>query len=214
MAVIASFPLGDSSTSDHAFPDPATHYYSVQSMWFTENPWPPIVIAAGMALVFLVLWNSNRRGLHLLLAVVCGLLGAGFYFVERAIVTDGERLQLIVVQLCEDFRDKKPNVSDRVSDSRPDIKLMFEAARAMVTIQSDLRLSDFQTTLSDGNSQGTVHFRANATINVVGYGDVGYQPARFILTFQREKEDWKIIKIKRLNPINGKELGLLEQVAG
>lgn len=183
-------------------------------MWLTENPWPPIVISAGMALIFLAMWNANRRGLHFILAMTCVLLCGGFYLLERAIVTDGERLQAIVIKLVDDFRTKKAAISSYVSDTRPDIKLMFETAKAMVTIQSDLRLSDFQSAMSEGHEQGTVHFRANATLNVVGYGDVGYQPARLILTFQREKGEWKIIDIKRLHPINGKDMGILDQSAG
>lgn len=183
-------------------------------MWFSENPWPPMIIAAVLAAVFLLMWNANRRGLHLVLVAVFVLLGVGFYFLEQAIVTEGERLQQRVVQLCEDFRDKKPAVLDYVSDTAPQIKLQFASAMVMVTVGKDLRLSDFQTTMSKGNTEGTVHFRANASLNVVGIGDVGYQPARLILTFQREKGGWKITKVQRLNPLNGKEMDVLEQSAG
>ena len=183
-------------------------------MWFTENPWPPIVIAAFAAVVFLFLWNANRRGLHFVLAVCCVLACPGIYLLERAIVTEGERLQQHVVQLCYDFRDKKPTVVDYVSDSFPKLKDLFTDALAMVTIQSDLRLSDFQTTLTNDNTRGTVRFRANATINVTGIGDAGYQPAHIELGFQREKGQWKIIEVRRFNPINGKELDVLQQSAG
>ena len=183
-------------------------------MWFTENPWPPMLIAALAAVVFLMLWSSNRRGLHFVLAAACLLAGAGIYLLERLIVTEGERLQQRVVQLCLDFRDKKPAVVGYVSDSFPQLKDMFTEALATVTIQSDLRMSDFQVKLTDDHSHGTVRFRANATINVSGYGDVGYQPAQLELVFQREKGEWKIIEIKRFNPINGKELDVLQQSAG
>lgn len=183
-------------------------------MWFTENPWPPIVICGGMAVIFFFMWNANRRGLHLLLCLGCLALCGLWYVVERAIVTDGERLQAKVIQLCEDFRDKKPGVTDYVSDAHPDIKILFASASALVTVGNDLRMSDFQSTISNDGQQGTVHFRANATITIMGHGNVGYQPARLILTFQREKEDWKIIKVQRLNPINGNEMPALEQSAG
>ncbi len=183
-------------------------------MWFTENPWPPMLIAALAAVVFLMMWSSNRRGLHFVLAAACLLAGAGIYLLERLIVTEGERLQQHVVQLCLDFRDKKPEVVGYVSDSFPQLKDLFTEAFATVTIQSDLRMSDFQVKLTDDNSHGTVRFRASATINVSGYGDVGYQPAQIELVFQREKGEWKIIEIKRFNPINGKELDVLQRSAG
>jgi hypothetical protein len=173
-----------------------------------------MIIAGVLAAIFLVLWNSNRRGLHLILALACILSCGGFYFLERSIVTDGERLQAMTVQLCEDFRDKKPGVINYVSDTRPDLKLMFASAMAMVTVDKDLRLTDFQSKTTDGGAKGTVHFRANATISIVGAGNVGYQPARLILMFQREKGEWKIIGVTRLNPINGDEMEVLKQSAG
>ncbi|MBS0205741.1 MAG: hypothetical protein JSS49_22800 [Planctomycetes bacterium] len=182
-------------------------------MWLTENPWPPMLIAGLIALVYLVMWNANRRGVHLVLALLFLLSCGGIYLLEKAIVTDGEKVQARVVQLCEDFRDKK-DVSDYVSDSAPGLKAMFQAAMQLVTVQSDMRLSDFQTTMSNENSRCKVHFRANATLNVASIGDVGYQPARLIVTFQRENGEWKIIEVERLNPINGKKMETLEQSAG
>ena len=183
-------------------------------MWFTENPWPPIIIVGLAALVFLVMWNSNRRGLHMLLAMVCVLLCVAIYGIERAIVTEGELLQQRVVQLCHDFRDKKPGVVDYVSDTQPKYKAMLTEALATVTVQSDLRLSDFQTKLNKENTRGTVRFRANATINVAGMGDVGYHSVHVEFTFHRENGVWKIIEIRRFNPINGKELDPLQKSDG
>jgi hypothetical protein len=184
-------------------------------VWFTENPWPPIVIAGLLALIFIVLWRSSGRGLHLMLAAALIVFCIGTYFAERAIVTEGERLQQRVVELCDAFRQKqREKTLDYVSDSQPALKAIFAAALELVTIQSDFRLSDFQTTLTNENSRAQVHFRANATISVQGFGDVGYQPARLILTFQREKGDWKIIGVDRLNPITGKSMDVLQQSAG
>jgi hypothetical protein len=173
-----------------------------------------MIIAAIVALIFLAMWNSNRRNLHLILAVACLLLAVGFYYLERIIVTDGERLQEIVVHLCQDFRDKNPRVSEYVSDTHPEYKVMFATAMAMVNVHNDLRLSDFQTKINEKGTEGTVHFRANASLTISGFGDVGYQPARLVLTFQREKDGWKIINIQRLNPLNGKDMGVLDQSAG
>ena len=173
-----------------------------------------MLIAGLVAFVFLVMWSSNRRGLHLVLAGVFALICCSLYFVERAIVTEGERLQQRVRLLCEDFRKKDARTLNYFSKSRPDLMVLVQTAMAMVTIQSDFRLSDFQTTLTNENSRATVHFRANATIGVQGIGDVGYQPARLILAFQKEGGEWKIVDIERLNPINGKKMSPLDQSPG
>ncbi len=178
-------------------------------MWFTENAWPPMLIAGLASLVFLALWNSNRRGLHLLAALGCLLLCAGFYLLERAIVTEGERLQKIVVSLCDDFRRKAPATLNYFSNGAPGLKAQVLAAMALVTIDKDLRLTDFHTTLTNQNSRGTVHFRANATLSVTGHGGVGHHPARLILIFQREQGEWKIIDVERLHPLTGEKMDTL-----
>lgn len=184
-------------------------------MWFTENAWPPMLIAGLAALVCLALWNSNRRGLHLAAALVCLLLCAGFYFLERAIVTEGERLQQIVVSLCNDFRGKKvAETTSHFSNAAFKEKALVLAAMAMAEVHDDLRLTDFQSNLMNQNSRGTVHFRANATISVVGQGNVGHYPARFVLTFQREQGEWKIIEVERLHPLTGEKMQMLAREPG
>ncbi len=184
-------------------------------MWFTENAWPPMLIAGLAALVCLALWNSNRRGIHLVAALVCLLLCAGFYFLERAIVTEGERLQQVVVSLCNDFRNKRvAETVNHFSNAAPGLKVQVLAAMAMVTIHDDLRLTDFSTNLTNQNSRGTVHFRANATLSEVGQGNVGHYPSRFVLTFQREQGEWKIIEVERLHPLTGEKMDTLASEAG
>ncbi|MEK6262886.1 MAG: hypothetical protein AABP62_30170 [Planctomycetota bacterium] len=184
-------------------------------MWFTENAWPPMLIAGLAALVCLALWNSNRRRRHLVAAFVCLLLCPGFYFLERAIVTEGERLQQVVVSLCDDFRNKR--VAETVnyfSDAAPELKVQALSGMALITIDDDLRLTDFSTNLTNQNSRGTVHFRANATLSYIGQGNLGRAPARFVLTFRREKGEWKIIEVERLNPLTGERMQLLATQRG
>jgi len=183
-------------------------------VWFTENAWPPMLIAGLAALVCLALWNSNRRSIHLVAALGCLLLCAGFYFLERSIVTEGERLQKIVASLCDDFRKKNPATAEYFSKAAPEYKALVLLAMAMVEVREDLRLTDFQTNLTNQNSRGTVHFRANATLSVVGHGDVGHQPARIVLTFQREQGEWKIIEVERLHPLTGVKMQTLARQAG
>ena len=184
-------------------------------MWFTENAWPPMLIAGLAALVCLAMWNSNRRGLHLVAALGCLLLCAGFYFLERAIVTEGERLQKIVVSLCDDFRHKRvAETLNHFSNAALKEKALVLGAMAMVDVHEDLRLTDFSTNLTNQNSRGTVHFRANATLSVPSQGYVGHHPARIVLTFQREQGEWKIIEVERLHPLTGEKMDMLSRDAG
>ena len=183
-------------------------------MWFTENAWPPMFLAGLGGLILLAVWNSNRRGRYLIATAVCLLGSVGFYVLERAIVTEGEKLQQIVVSLCDDFRHKRQATLSHVSNTAPQLKLMLMGAMAIIEITDGPRLTDFQTSITNQNTRGRVHFRANATLNVTGHGSVGHQPARVVLTFQREKDQWKIIEIERLNPLTGEKMETLAQQPG
>ena len=69
-------------------------------MWFTEDPWPPILMLALCAIVFGIAWNATRRGLYLL--VTLGIVGlAGLVFVvEQLILTEGEQVEAQVHELA------------------------------------------------------------------------------------------------------------------
>jgi hypothetical protein len=178
-------------------------------MWFTENPWPPMLLASLGALIFLGVWNSDRRSLYFVLALVClGLTGV-FYAVERAIVTDGEKLQAQVVQLCDQFRKRDPATLDHFSSTAPDLKSLCKMAMEAVEIGNDLRLTDFQTKFTGQNSRATVHFRANATISAGGFS--GHHPFRCILGFQKEAGTWKIVDVQRLDPIKGDKMEVMDK---
>lgn len=183
-------------------------------MWLTEDPWPPMFICGLAALLAVAFWSNSKRVVYLLTAVGLLILGGVVYLLEQAIVTPAEQVEALVGQLCEDFRQKKPETLDYFSDSAPELKLMCQAAMAMVEVKDDLRLTDLQTKLTNADSRAIVHFRANAGLSVVGYGDVGRQPARFELTWAKEPAGWKVVTVRRLHPINNEELSLMEKSPG
>jgi hypothetical protein len=183
-------------------------------MWFTEDPWPPVLICGLVALIGLGLWASSKRVLHLGIVAVAALAAIGFVLLEQSIVTDAERIEAQVRTLCTQFQLKDQALFEHFSPQAPELRTMVGAALALVTVEDDLSLTDFQTKLTNQGSRATCHFRANATISLSMLGKVGRQPARFELTFAKEGDAWKIIEVKRLNPLNGKEMGVLDQNAG
>ena len=178
-------------------------------MWFTENPWPPMLLAGLGSLVCFGLWNSNRRNLYLMSAFVFLAIVGVVYVVERAIVTDGEKLQAEVVQLCDQFRKRDPATLDHFSVNSTDLRLLCKTAMEAVEIHDDLRLTDFHTKLTGQNSQASVHFRANATISTLGF--TGHHPFRCVLDFQIVGGAWKIVDVQRLDPIKGDKMSVMER---
>jgi len=181
-------------------------------MWFTEDPWPPMLILGLVGLVGIGWWLSSQRVLHLSLAILAVVLAGGVYLIESAIVTPAEQVEQLVGQLCDEFRRKDPQALTHFSAQAPELRLMCQTAMALVDVAEDLRLTDFQTTVTNAGSRAVCHFRANATISLAGHGKVGRQPARFELTWIKEGDRWKISRIRRLHPIKDEELGVLDQV--
>ena len=168
-----------------------------------------MLLAVLGSLVCFGLWNSNRRNLYLMSGFVfLGIVGA-VYVVERAIVTDSEKLQAEVVQLCNQFRKRDPATLDHFSLNATDLRFLCKTAMETVEIHDDLRLTDFHTRFTGQNSQASVHFRANATISAMGF--TGHHPFRCILDFQKEGGAWKIVDVQRLDPIKGDKINVMEK---
>src|SRR5262245_25244877 len=107
-------------------------------MWFTENAWPPMLIAGLAALICLGMYNSDRNSKYLTAALFCLILIGGLFALEKAIVTDGERLQGEVTQLCDQFRRKDPATLDHFSQSATGLRALCLTAMNAVEIGNDL----------------------------------------------------------------------------
>lgn len=187
-------------------------------MWFTETPWPPIVILSVVAVALLLAWSANRRIAYLLAAMLSVLAGVGVYFVEQSVVTERERVEATIHDFVHTFRDESAtyNVTspaplggevksiDFVSSSAPLIRTLVWTGLNVVKVE-DVRITDLDVTMTSENSRAVTHFRANATISVTGYGNLGRKPSRWELTWQKEANDWRVIRARRLNPITGEE---------
>src|SRR4051812_22021397 len=127
---------------------PRHNHIKEKIVWFTENPWPPMLVAGLAALVCFGLWNTERRNLYFFMMLAFLGMTGGIYAVERAIVTEGERLQYSVVEMCDHFRRKDPETLDYFSDSAPEWKSVCRTAMNMVDVKDDLRLTAFETTIT------------------------------------------------------------------
>ena len=129
---------------------------------------------------------------------LCGVI----YVDKQNIITESKRVESAVHDVTRAFADLD---SDRTLEffSSHDIadRLSVDTALNLVT---RIKMLSQQT-------RAVSHFRANATLNVVGYGNVGRKPTRWELTWQLEEGEWKIINVTRLNPINGEEMSTLTQ---
>jgi hypothetical protein len=181
-------------------------------MWFTETPWPPIVILSVLAAILVGVWYPERRGWPLVLVGVLAVLGVGTYFLERVIVTDAERIETSVLEMVEACkRDDVEGTLDFISPQAVRLQAEIAFAMGLADVEEDVHVSDLSVDMVAGRTQAVSHFRANGTINVPSIGHRGPHPSRWELTWQKTGSDWKVIQIRRLNVIDGREMKITER---
>lgn len=176
-------------------------------MWFVETPWPPVIILATLAVGFLGL--GQRRGVFLVTGLcLLGLCGA-VIGLEMLLVSDRERVEQNVVGVAKAFqRGDKTATNEYVSKQAPELNKMVDQAFEMVEV-TDLHIRDMSVDLVSQGTRAVSRFRANGTINVKAFGMSHTQNAatKWDVTWQKEGDDWKIIRIQRLDPLKNEPLG-------
>ena len=193
-------------------------------MWFTETPWPPVIIFSVFGALLFILWSTRQRGVYLLGILFLALAAGIVVFVERAIVTEAERVEAALYELTATVqRESKSKPKDAallktlafISTKAPGLRrsrsLRDEVSRAIgrVEIEDDVRITDVQVVMKAENSRAVTHFRANGTVSFRRVGTHGHWTSRWRLTWQREAGEWKVIKVERLHPFSGEKMKVL-----
>src|SRR5260221_8148483 len=130
--------------------------------WFTENPWPPIVILGLVVCALLAVWSSQKRGIWLVGVLAAVALAVAIFFVEKSIITERERIEQKVLDLTAAFQRKD---HDRTlsffSAQEPELRQMAEMALQTFTLENDLDVKDFDVRLFGEGTGAVSRFRAN-----------------------------------------------------
>lgn len=189
-------------------------------MWFTETPWPPIVGLCVIGVLLFLGWLSQRKLAFLAGVALCLALSGIVFVVEQQIVTPRERVEQTLLDFAAAFqRDSmqqgvlnalvpgpQPESLRYISASADQTRGMALAALNFVDLPEPARISDVRTTMSNNDSRAITQFRASATVRAGGYADGVHHPSRWELTWQREKEEWKILRATRLHFMTGEPL--------
>ncbi|VAX36242.1 hypothetical protein MNBD_PLANCTO02-3434 [hydrothermal vent metagenome] len=178
-------------------------------MWFTETALPPIILMSVISIGLLISFFNTKRGVLLIGSLLLWAASAGVYFVEQAIVTESEKVEQAVLDVATAFQQQEKQktlsfFSDFASDERAFIESQFDK----IEVQKDLRITAMQVTM-ENEKTAIADFRANGSVVVVGYGNSGRFPTRWKIRMLKEEAGWKIVKVTRLHPINGKEIGYM-----
>ncbi len=187
-------------------------------MWFTETPWPPILILSVLGVLLFLGWMSQRKTGYLAGVALCVALCGLVFVVEQQIVTETERVEQRLLDFTAAFqRDSlQRGLLNAVVGGGPepeslkfiqgdDVRRLATHALDLVDIQDDVRISDIRTRMTNKDSRAITQFRASATVTVSGYNSVR-QPSRWELTWGKEDGEWKVLRATRLNFMSGQPL--------
>lgn len=180
-------------------------------MWFTETPWPPIVILAAIAAVLVGLWANSHRAAPLIGVVLLFFMAVGIYFVEQSIVTERERVEARLGDLVEAAKGGDVDaVLAFLSPQEQMLRQLIRGALRLVDIEDDVRITDLNTAMRTQNTLAITRFRANGTISVGSQSVRHHAYSMWEVTWQKSRGQWIVVAIKRLDPMDGSERGLLD----
>jgi hypothetical protein len=184
-------------------------------MWFTDTPWPPILICVVIGVILFLVWSSNKSGMLLLGAAGMIVVAGMIFVVEQLIITEAERVEANVYALAaaveaDDVERTLSFFSKRAGSGRSKIAI----AMSLYDISDDMRITDLQVEITAANSIGISRFRANGTVTGKGSGIGGHGATRWRLTWNREGEEdeWKITEVQRLHHIRDELIELLDRI--
>ncbi|MDA0834430.1 MAG: hypothetical protein O2955_07300 [Planctomycetota bacterium] len=181
-------------------------------MSLSETPWPGIVLCGLVALFCLLAYGSTQRRNVLYIALASVAFAPLFVLWDELVETESEIIGAAVVDMANDFRHGDVDgVLAWIDPHELKLKGVVYAAAELVDVTSDIRITAMDVKLIEGTNDATSDFRANADLNVKGFGNVGRQPTRWLLTWRKENDQWRIIGIDRKNPLTGDPIRIFDK---
>ncbi|GAB4143211.1 MAG: hypothetical protein Tsb009_14170 [Planctomycetaceae bacterium] len=180
-------------------------------MWFTETPWPPIMICAAGTLLLLIAWKRNARSLYLYGIVSLVIAAAAIFFIERTIVTEVEKVEQLTLDLTDAVKQDDVKKVTGLIDSFPYRKIA-EYGMSQYRVDDTTTISDLSARWDDDEKTIISHFRATGRVKTKPAGYWTRQvPTRWELTWKKnENGEWKITGIQRLHYTSGEKQGTFD----
>ncbi len=176
-------------------------------MWFTETPWPPILICGVLCFILGATWYQRQQSKYLFASLCCLIAMAGIWFVERSIVTPREQIEVAIIDMTSTFQKRETHKTlEYISQQSPQLKMLVTVADNLYEVSDDMRLTDLRTELSGQNTRATSRFRVNATVAFRNGSYSQRTPTRWETKWQIEGGGWKMFEIQQLDPITGERI--------
>ena len=172
--------------------------------YISDNPWPLIVLFAGIAVVAFIVGSSGGRRV----AAVCVLLAIGTYFLEQYLVSPQEMVESEVQTMLEHFKSRDLNaITNQIARDSQGLATIAEQGLDLVDLSESFHIKSMQVTINNADS-ATAMVRANGSVTLRKNGGGTHSLPNFWKTVWRlESGQWKLTEATRLNPVNGTEMG-------
>lgn len=171
--------------------------------YLTDNPWPLLMVLGAVAIVAFLSGSSKGRTF----AGICLLLGIGLFFLEKALISPREEVEMQLELLLGDFKASDLDaIASRISSASPHLNDAARQGLDLVELADSFHIKSSDVTLEQDGQVAVALLRANGDITIRSHGQ-RYVPTFWKTTWNREDGVWKMKEVIRLNPANGQEIG-------
>lgn len=179
-------------------------------MWFTETPWPPVIIGVALTILLVAKWRQNGRQWLLYSAGLCLAACAGIIIFERWYVTPTEQVEQHVHALVAavETDDAEAALSFFAEENREE-RSAVERGMARVRVKGTVNVKDVEVSYNPPRTAIVSHFRANGVLETKQERYSRSFATRWKLTWKTIGNQWRIVAIQRLHPVTGEPIELL-----
>jgi len=174
-----------------------------------DNPWPVLIVLLCVAIGFGLQWYGSKKNSALAVMLLSLGLGIGCYAWSQSVETPTKVITARLHEMTAAFQNQDVAKTKSYFSQQAALPVELDTVISMVRVHGEIRLSDISVILKQQNSLATCHFRANGTFSPATGGAQQYLPTRWELDWQREGNEWKIIAVRRLHMMNGKEVNVI-----
>ena len=173
--------------------------------YITDNPLPLLILIAALAVVSFL--SGVPRGKTF--TAVLLLLGCGVYFLEQYLVSPAEEVEHELHVMLDHF--KSENLSGITEQIAAESQALAEIARQgleLVDLSDTFHIKSINVTVDDAEAEAVAMVRANGKVTLPYHGGATHRIPNYWRTeWKTEDDTWKLVKVTRLNPVNGTEMG-------
>ena len=173
--------------------------------YITDNPLPLLILIAAVAVVSFL--SGVPRGKTFSAFML--LLGIGVYFLEQYLVSPAEKVEHELHVMLDHFKaENLSGITSQISAESPALAGIAEKGLELVDLSDTFHIKSVDVRVNDAEVEAVAMVRANGNLTLTHHGGATHRVPNYWRTVWRTEDGtWKLVKVTRLNPVNGTEMG-------